>query len=49
MTDPLLDELREQRRGFVGALFVVGVTFLYTMESWQLTETLPISHLLGIQ
>jgi putative integral membrane protein (TIGR02587 family) len=46
MNDPLLDELREQGRGFVGALFAVGLTFLYTMESWQLGKTLPMSHLL---
>jgi putative integral membrane protein (TIGR02587 family) len=46
MADPLLDELREQGRGFVGALLAVGMTFLYTMESWQLSKTLPLYHLL---
>jgi putative integral membrane protein (TIGR02587 family) len=46
MADPLWGELREQGRGFVGALFAIGVTFLYTMESWQLAKTLPMSHLL---
>lgn len=46
MTDQLLAELREQGRGFVGALFAVGITFLYTMETWRLGQTLPMSHLL---
>jgi putative integral membrane protein (TIGR02587 family) len=46
MADPLLGELREQGRGFVGALLAVGMTFLYTMESWQLGKTLSMSHLL---
>lgn len=46
MTDELLTELREQGRGFVGALFAVGTTFLYTMETWRLGQTLPMSHLL---
>lgn len=44
--DHLLGELREQGRGFVGALFAVGMTFLYTMETWRLGQTLPMSHLL---
>jgi putative integral membrane protein (TIGR02587 family) len=46
MADQLLGELREQGRGFVGALLAVGMTFLYTMESWRLGQTLPISYLL---
>ena len=40
------DELREQGRGIAGALLVVGVTFLYTMETWWWGWTLPSSHLL---
>lgn len=40
------DELREQGRGIVGALLVVGTTFLYTMETWWWGWTLPTKHLL---
>ncbi|MFC4549574.1 MULTISPECIES: DUF2391 family protein [Halorussus] len=40
------DELREQGRGIAGALLVVGVTFLYTMETWWWGWTLPTGHLL---
>jgi putative integral membrane protein (TIGR02587 family) len=40
------DELRNQGRGIVGALLVVGTTFLYTMETWWWGWTLPTSHLL---
>lgn len=40
------DELRDQGRGVVGALLVVGTTFLYTMETWWLGWTLPALHLL---
>lgn len=40
-------ELREQGRGMVGALLVVGTTFLYTMESWWLGWTLPVWVLLA--
>jgi putative integral membrane protein (TIGR02587 family) len=40
------DELREQGRGIVGALLVIGTTFLYTMETWWWGWTLPIRHLL---
>jgi uncharacterized membrane protein len=40
------EELREQGRGVVGALLVVGVTFLYTMETWWWGWTLPTTHLL---
>lgn len=46
MANQLLGELREQGRGFVGALFAVGITFLYTMETWRLGQTLPMSHIL---
>lgn len=40
------DELREQGRGIVGALLVVGTTYLYTMETWWWGWTLPIWYLL---
>ena len=33
MADPYVGELREQGRGFIGALLIAGVAFLYTMES----------------
>lgn len=37
--------LRDQGRGIAGALFVVGLSFFYTMESWWLGWRLPMSHL----
>jgi len=40
------DVLKDQGRGIAGALFVVGLAFLYTMESWWLGWRLPLSHLL---
>ncbi|NEU55295.1 DUF2391 family protein [Halorussus sp. MSC15.2] len=40
------DELREQGRAIVGALLVVGTTFLYTMETWWWGRVLPTPHLL---
>lgn len=42
----LEDELREQGRAIVGALLVVGITFVYTMETWWLGWTLRTWHLL---
>lgn len=42
----LRDELREQGRAITGGLLVVGVTYLYTMETWWLGWTLPTWHLL---
>lgn len=41
-----LDVLKTQGRGVTGALLVVGVAVLYTMETWWLGWTLPIGHLL---
>ena len=42
------DELREQGRGMVGSLLVLGVTFSYTMETWWLSmEAAPI-HLIAL-
>ena len=46
MNDSLAHEAREQIRGVIGALFVAGVTFHYTMETWWLGWTLPLSHLI---
>lgn len=34
MTGPFTRELREQARGVVGALLVVGVSMTFTMETW---------------
>lgn len=39
------DVLRDQGRGIAGALFVAGLSFFYTMESWWLGWRLPLSHL----
>ncbi|SFS00466.1 putative integral membrane protein TIGR02587 [Halomicrobium zhouii] len=39
--------LRDQIRGVMGALLVVGLTFHYTMETWWLGWTLPMPYLLG--
>ena len=47
MADPIVEELRDQIRGFTGALLVVGLTFHYTMETWWLGWTLPLSYLVG--
>jgi putative integral membrane protein (TIGR02587 family) len=41
-----LDALRNQVRGLTGALFVVGIALLYTMETWWLSWRLPLVHLL---
>ncbi|RDI69667.1 DUF2391 family protein [Halopelagius longus] len=38
--------LRDQGRGIAGALLVVGLSLLYTMETWWLAATLPMSYLL---
>ncbi|WP_435177270.1 DUF2391 family protein [Halorussus sp. AFM4] len=45
-TQSAVEELREQGRAIVGALVVVGTTFLYTMESWWWGWTLSATHLL---
>lgn len=39
------DVLRDQGRGVAGSLFVVGLSFFYTMESWWLGWRLPMGHL----
>lgn len=40
------DVLRDQGRGIAGALFVAGLSFFYTMESWWLGLRLPMGHLI---
>lgn len=47
VSESVRNEFREQGRGIVGALLVVGLTFLYTMETWWLGWTLPLGHLLA--
>lgn len=47
MSNQFLQELREQIRGIMGALLVVGLTFHYTMETWWLGWTLPMPYLIG--
>lgn len=47
MRDALAAELRDQIRGVTGALLVVGLSFHYTMETWQLGWTLPLPYLIG--
>lgn len=41
------DVLRTQGRGVTGALLVVGVATLYTMETWWIARVLPTTHLLA--
>lgn len=41
------DVLRDQGRGIAGALFVVGLSSLYTMESWWIGWQLPLWSLIG--
>jgi len=45
MANAVLEELRTQGRGVAGALLVVGVSMLVTMETWWLSWRLPILHL----
>lgn len=42
MAHPHLEELRDQGRGIVGALLIVGLASLYTMETWGLGLRLPL-------
>jgi putative integral membrane protein (TIGR02587 family) len=46
MAQAVIEELRTQGRGVTGALLVVGVSMLVTMETWWLSRRLPILHLL---
>lgn len=45
MEDRTVELLRNQIRGIVGALLVLGLTFPYTMETWWLARILPYQHL----
>ncbi|WP_135366512.1 DUF2391 family protein [Halosimplex halophilum] len=47
MSNGVLAELRTQGRGVAGALLVVGVSMLVTMETWWLSWRLPIAHLVA--
>lgn len=47
MQEALADEFREQGRGIVGALFVLGVTATYTQEIWWLGESLSAEGVLA--
>lgn len=46
MARSAVDVLRTQGRGITGALLVVGVATLYTMETWWIAWRLPTIHLL---
>lgn len=46
MAASYVDVLRNQGRGMIGALLVVGLTFFYTMEAWWLAWVLPLQHLI---
>jgi len=41
------EALRDQGRGITGALMVLGLTVLYTLETWELAWTLPMSYLVA--
>lgn len=45
--DSVGTELREQGRGITGALLVVGLSFLYTMETWWLAWRLSVAALVA--
>lgn len=45
MSGRVRDELRTQGRGVTGALLVVGLSMLFTMETWWLSWQLPVGHL----
>lgn len=47
MLESVGSELRDQIRGVTGALLVLGLTYHYTMETWWLAWTLPISYIFG--
>ena len=40
-------ELREQGRGMAGALLVVGISYVYTMETWWLAAEVSALHLVA--
>jgi putative integral membrane protein (TIGR02587 family) len=41
-------EVREQGRGMMGALLILGVSFAYTTETWWLAVEMPATHLLAL-
>lgn len=47
MREEIVNELQEQGRGVIGALVVVGISFLHTMEAWWLGWQLPVATLLA--
>lgn len=47
VSEPLATELREQGRGVVGALLVIGVSALHTVETWWAGWQLASLHLLA--
>ncbi|WP_255196179.1 DUF2391 family protein [Halorarius litoreus] len=47
MANSIPTVLRNQGRGIVGALLVVGLSFLYTMETWELGVRLPMYYLVA--
>lgn len=48
MLESLGTVLRDQIRGVTGALLVLGLTFHYTMETWWLAWTLPMTYLFSV-
>jgi putative integral membrane protein (TIGR02587 family) len=47
MAESALETLRNQIRGIIGGLLVVGLPVLYTIEVWWLGWRLPMVHLVG--
>ena len=47
MSESLTEVLRNQGRGMMGALLVVGLSFFYTMETWWGGWRLPLPYLLA--
>lgn len=47
MPESFATVLRDQGRGVAGALLVVGLSFLYTMETWWLAWELPMGYLVA--
>ena len=47
MMETLADDLREQGRGITGGLLLVGLSFVYTMETWWVAWQLPVTTLMA--
>lgn len=47
MANSVVNEVQNQIRGITGALLVIGITFLYTMETWWWGGTLALPYLVG--